>query len=237
MNWGTYPIVGAGGYGIVVQHHAHRVSKLFRYEAISDMQCINNEAMMQIAARSILSQYVPDVYVPQIWDVQCETINYQSASYIFGIEMDFLHPPSGFDEQVHMLLGYHGDDIDESWGVRTAEPVSASNPTRGYFASPSTLQDIWTDEDSQMNIETLAATMGKTYRCLLNNNILPIDLEWVWSGGKPCLIDFGLCVYGKKDPFVFLETKGLVGLASDFYIPHLGDRGYEEFMAGFSQST
>jgi hypothetical protein len=237
MNWDAFPVVGAGGYGIVVQHDTTRVTKLFRYEALSNTHSVNDEAILQIAARSVILQYVPEVVVPKVWDVRQTTQTYRSVSYLSGIEMDFLSPPSDFDEQVHILLGYHGDDIDESWGVNTGKPVSLSNPTRGYFASPHTLEDIWKEEVSVMTVEKLAEIMGKTCRCLLDHNILPIDLEWVWSGGKPCLIDFGMCSFGKKDPYVFLETQGLVGLASDFYIPHKGDRGYEEFIEGFSQST
>ena len=86
-----------------------------------------------------------------------------------------------------------------------------------------------------MTIEQLAFIMGKTYRTLLDIFVLPIDLEWVWSNGKPALIDFGLCEFDTLliDPYEFLQKKGLRGLADDFYIPHERDRGYEDFMKGF----
>jgi hypothetical protein len=231
------PLIGAGGYGIVVQHHPLRVTKLFKNVDTLTTDEIQREAGLQITAHELLLKHIPEISVPKIWNVRQEIQSYNSKPYINGIEMDYLHPPSDYTEQVHILLGYHGDDLDESWGVTISEPVSESNPTRGYFASPEQLELIWEEEGSAMTIELLAFLMGCANRIMLNHGILPIDLEWVWSDGKPWILDFGLCEFGKKDPNVFLETKGLYGLASDFYIPHKGDRGYEQFMLGFSQST
>jgi hypothetical protein len=144
--------------------------------------------------------------------------------------MTYLEPPSEYTTQVHTLLGYTGSDIDSVWGMRTIDPVSPSNPPRGFFASSYTLEDIWEDEDSSMTIEKLASLMGKAHRLMVEHGILPIDLEWVWSGGRLCVIDFGLCEYGHIDPMKLLEDKSSIGLANDFYIPHKGDRGYDAFL-------
>jgi hypothetical protein len=111
--------------------------------------------------------------------------------------------------------------------------VSATNPPRGFFASSYTLEDIWEDEESDMTIDKLAYQMGKAHRLMLDHGILPIDLEWVWSQGSLWVIDFGLCEYGWTDPRSFLENGSSNGLKHDFYVPHAGDRGYEEFMRGY----
>jgi hypothetical protein len=147
--------------------------------------------------------------------------------------MNYLQPPVGYTTQVHTLLGYNGSDIDSVWGMKMSDPVSPTNPPRGFFASPYTLEDIWEEEGSSMTIERLSYTMGKAHRLMLNHGILPIDLEWVWSGGRLCVLDFGLCEVGFADPKKFLDDESSLGLANDFYIPHKGDRGYEEFLEGY----
>jgi hypothetical protein len=233
INYSKYPVVGAGGYGIVVRSSESEVLKLFN----TDLDSILQEAYLHTSVYDIIDKNISDVGVPPLYSTYQDYCTFNSKTLHYGIEMLYLEPPANYTEQVHMILGYNGDDLNESWGVRTSEPVSSENLTRGYFASPETLEKIWSQEGSDMTIEKLAFLMGRTNRALLDHGVLPIDIEWVWSKGYPYIIDFGLCRFGKKDPFEFLETKGLVGLASDLYIPHRGDRGYEEFMLGFSQST
>lgn len=84
-------------------------------------------------------------------------------------------------------------------------------------------------------IDRLAFQMGTSLRMLLENGILPIDIEWVWSEGKLCMIDFGLCEYGQANAAQFLRARGLRGLADDFYIPHASQRGYDAFMKGYGE--
>jgi hypothetical protein len=40
-------------------------------------------------------------------------------------------------------------------------------------------------------------------------------------------------MYGTADPMEFLKARGVHGLADDFYIPHIGDVGFDAFMAGY----
>jgi hypothetical protein len=232
-NYSNFPVIGAGGYGIVVRRGESEALKLFN----TDFDSILQEAYIHTAVYDVIEKCVPEVGVPALYSTYQEYCTYNSKHLHCGIEMLYLEPPTGWNEQVHMILGYNGDDLDESWGVRMSEPVSSENLTRGFFASPETLEEIWLQEDSDMTIEQLSFLMGRVHRTLLDNSILPIDIEWVWSNGKPYILDFGLCQFGKKDPFEFMETKGLYGLASDLYVPHRGYRGYEEFIEGFSQST
>jgi hypothetical protein len=84
-----------------------------------------------------------------------------------------------------------------------------------------------------MTVELLAYQMGLAHRIMIDNGILPIDLEWVWSNGSLCCIDFGLCEFGKVEPIEFLNRPDSFGLKNDFYIPHEGNRGYDEFMKGY----
>jgi hypothetical protein len=230
LDFSNATLIGAGGYGIILKNH-YKVFKLLRDSNACEE--LKKEAEIQQKAHILLTQ-IPEVVVPQIWYTTSEVLSHQSVPYLCGIEMDYLPPPKGFSEQVHILLGYKGDDIDSEWGVKTSEPVSNTNPTRGFFASPETLEYIWQQEGSYMTIERIAYLMGKSLRVLLEGGILPIDLEWVWTNGKLGLIDFGLCELGTVDPLTFLKDSSWRGLANDFYIPHQGDRGYKEFINGFS---
>jgi hypothetical protein len=127
-----------------------------------------------------------------------------------------------------MVLGYEGNDIDSSWGTRMSEPVSSENPTRGFFASADTMESIWKQEGSSMNLDKMSYLMGKGFRTMIDAGIIPIDIEWVWSNGKPWMIDFGLCQEGKVNPEEFLVKKGSEGLATDIYWPRNKEfyRGY-----------
>ena len=230
LNFNDAQILGAGGYGIIVTSQ-NKVFKLLKDQGAC--VALKQEAAIQQKAYTLFKQHLPKVKVPKISYVTTQPIHYKSTPYLCGIEMERLEPPEGFQEQVHILLGYKGDDIDSEWGMRMSEPPSDTNPTRGFFASPETLELIWKEEGSKMTIEEIARIMGKSLRLLLDNGILPIDLEWVWSNGRPVIIDFGLCEFGSIDPIEFLLKKGVRGLADDFYIPHKGDRGYTEFMNGY----
>ncbi len=225
-------IRGAGGYGLVVEMPSNKVIKLL-YDRTA-CKSLQQEASIQQQAYTLLHKYVPEVKVPAIYSVHTQPIYYKNTPYLCGIEMENIHPPEGFQEQVHMLLGYHEDDINEEWGKQMDKPVSTSNPTRGFFASPETMEMIWKAEGSPMTIEYIAYLMGKACKVLLLHNILPIDLEWVWGNQSLYCIDFGLCEIDSVDPYIFLHKKGVRGLHDDFYIPKKGDRGYTEFMKGFA---
>jgi hypothetical protein len=229
LDFSNASLVGAGGYGIILKSKT-KVFKLLRDSNACEE--LKKETVIQQKAHTLLAQ-ISEVVIPHIWYTTSEILSYNSMPYLCGIEMDYLPPPEGFSEQVHILLGYKGDDIDSEWGVKTSEPVSNTNPTRGFFASPETLELIWQEEESSMTIEKVSYIMGKSLRLLLEGGILPIDLEWVWTNGKLGLLDFGLCELGKVDPLIFLNDSSWRGLANDFYIPHEGNRGYKEFMNGF----
>ncbi len=229
-------IIGAGGYGIVVHMPGQTTATKLLYE-LRDCKKLQNEANIQQLCARLFKTYIPMVKIPNIHSVQTNPIEYKGSQYLCGITMDYLKPPIGFQEQLHMLLGYPCDDIDKEWGRQISSPVSDTNPTRGFFASPETLELVLEEEQSPMYIPTLAYLMGCSYSCMIMHGIIPIDLEWVWTNGFPTIIDFGLCQFGTIDKVQFLHQKGVVGLADDFYIPHKGHRGYEEFIKGYTTNV
>ena len=77
--------------------------------------------------------------------------------------------------------------------------------------------------------------MGLALATLIKGGIIPFDLEWIYGGDeKIYLIDFGFCQFGNVDPIKYLNHIGSWGLGGDYYIPHKGHRGYDEFMKGYS---
>ena len=220
-------IAGAGGYGICILTPSKKeIIKLF-YDTAA-CSSLKKEAIIQNKINKILGGLVP-----KITFYSNKPFIFENTTYLCGIGMKYFPPPLDFDETVHILLGYRGDDIDTSWGRKMSESISEKNPTRGFFASPETMEQIWLKEGSEMTVEKMAAIMGKIIRTLLENKIIPIDIEWIWSKGKPRIIDFGLCEEGNIDPYTFLELGGSRGLSTDLYVPHKGDRGYEEFVDAY----
>ena len=228
-------IVGAGGYGLVIHTPGQKEAYKLLYD-VSACKDLKQEARLQQRAHTILRTAHSAVCVPAITYFSNTVLRWGDADYLCGIGMEYLPPPLDLDEAVHMVLGYTGDDLDTSWGRQQSRPVSLTNPSRGFFASPETLAWIWAAEGSAMTIETAAYEMGRALRLLLDGGLLPIDVEWIWSNGRMWMVDFGLCEFatGVVDARAFLNAHGLRGLASDFYIPHTSHRGYEEFLQGYA---
>lgn len=231
MDFTNAPIVGAGHYGIVVRTNPDEVVKLFTQT--DDSEALKREATIQTTVGNLFTQFLPEVKVPTVLYTSQTRVNYIQSTYLCGIGMEYIHPPLGYSSQVHTPLGYRGSDLDTEWGMRMAEPISDTNPTRGFFASNYTLEDIWEEEGIEVSIETLAHTMGNAYGLMLAHGILPIDLEWVWSHGQLWCIDFGLCEFGTIDPIRFYNSKSSSGLVYDFYVPHKGQRGGDEFLEAY----
>jgi hypothetical protein len=139
---------------------------------------LNYEIDIHYDIYNILSEY-DFVKVPELSFCYRQPVQYKNKNYLCGITMELLEPPKDFDEQVHCCLGYIQSDIDSSWGQKSSLPVSDTNPTRGFFASPETLEIIWKEEGSDMTVELLAYQMGVVIRALLDNDILPNDVEWI----------------------------------------------------------
>lgn len=231
INMNDANIFGAGGYGIVLRLRDEAFKLLYDTSACA---ALRHEARIQQTTRAALQHALPTVCVPAITYYTESHVSYKYAPYLCGIGMEYLPPPLDFEEAVHIVLGTDAD-LDSSWGARQSEPVSPTNPTRGFFASCESLEWIWAQEGSYMTVDRMAYLMGCAFGCMIENGILPIDVEWVWSKGMPWLIDFGLCEF-TSDPIdrrAFLKMGGSRGLASDLYIPHEGQRGHDAFLRGY----
>ncbi len=227
----SVPTLGAGSFGTLVLGFNPEIA----IKLINDVSgCIEmyNEAKLQIRAREILNTCIPEVKVPEVHFIENKQIIYKNKKYLCGLGMTYIPFPKGYNECVHITLGYYGDDINTSWGVETLKPVGPENPTRGFFADANHLEDIWEQEGSDMTIEQLATIMGRATGCLVRAGYLPLDVEWIWSNGHPWLIDFGMCKLGQMSLEEFLDYP-VYGPNADVYIPKQGDEGYDAFMTGY----
>lgn len=249
--------LGVGGFGIVISHSTllpaygrHKTGgqrgaiapsnavKLL-YD-IDECKALIEEAQIQMAARKLLDGIV---HVPQISTVLTEPIVWKGTQYLCGIAMERIPNVKRqgvkggsmpLSEPVHIVLGDDPIDLDTSWGKTIGKPVGPNNPSRGFFASGEFLEDLWEEEGSAHTVDSVAFTMGRALRALVDGGIVPVDLEWIYGGdGAVHLIDFGLCRMGRVDPRSFFFQKGGEGLAYEIYVPHEGDRGYSALYRGY----
>lgn len=227
----SVPVIGAGSFGLMVRSFNPDIAIKLIYD-LDGCKDMYHEAAMQTKARDILAASCPDVGVPEVYYIENKELRYRGRRYLCGIGMTYLPFPKGYNECVHITLGYIGYDLNTSWGVETLKPVGPDNPTRGFFADANRLEDIWETEGSYMSVERLAAIMGRATAGLVSAGYLPIDVEWIWSGGRPWLIDFGMCRLGNMTREAFLNYP-VYGPNADIYIPKAGDEGYDAFMNAY----
>lgn len=221
-------VLGAGGFGQIFTKQNHVVKLLYDINACKDLE---NEVVIQTAGRQVLQNIVK---VPEIYAHKTIHKTFRQQIYLCGIAMERIYGlPEYNGELIHLMLG---EPISKSRykGRQTSKPINANNPSRGFFANPTKVIDILDEYDSKYTLNSIAHTMGKTCRTLINNNIVPIDLEFVYGANDTLsVIDFGLCRFGQVDPIQFLHSKGKEGLASEPYIPQEGHQGREAFLTGY----
>ncbi len=224
-------IIGAGSFGLVVEGENPDVAMKLIYD-LAAAEELRHEAAMQQKALELLESAVPEVGVPEVYQVDNKLQKYGDRTYLCGLKMARVPFPPGYNECAHITLGYSGYDLNTSWGVETLRPVGPDNPTRGFFADANHLEDIWEAEGSDMTVERLSGIMGRATACLVSGEFLPLDVEWIWSGGRPWLIDFGMCITGSTDRAQFLDYP-IYGPNADIYIPKAGDEGYDSFIGAY----
>lgn len=222
-------VIGAGGYGLVIENTRKKVSKLFFDN--DACQAMFYEASIMHDAKKIIETLHYPVKVPSIWEVYDKNVYYKGQKMLCGIQMERVYPPKGYNALFHILCGTE-DDVDTYWGKRISEPVCENNPPRGFFASKDSAEELWEKEGFDFNIDKYCALMGAVCGSLLSHGILPIDLEFVYFDRTIWVIDFGLCVRVKKhiDPMEFYLRHSAEGLGTDLYIPHKNMEGYESFL-------
>ena len=227
-------IAGAGGYGVVLETGNYVVKLL---KDINDCPALIEEASLQISAQKAIQQAHINIRIPTIYKYEATRIKFRTNTYLCGIVMERV-PAFDADGQMHMILGDSDeDDLNRIIGVQESKPVNATNLARGFYASPGLLEDIWKERASNWTIDSVSYIMGQTYRALIDTNIVPNDLEFIYGADDNIwCIDFGLCRFGKVDPNIFLNKKGVEGIASEIYVPQEECKGRQAFLKGFMKT-
>jgi hypothetical protein len=203
-------VLGGGGYGLVFGDGEMAIKLLYDK---TNPDALVKESMIQQRARQILVCNNIPVKIPRI-------IN--TRKYLASIEMERIFPPEDFEEQVHIAIGYKGSDINNVWYVGDTDVY------RGFYCNAEMIEAFGA------NIEDVAYNMGRALRTLINNGVIPIDVEFILDKNLDVwMIDFGLAEMGNIDPNEYLNKEGWQGLKNDVYVPHEGMPGYESFQAGF----
>lgn len=201
---------------------------------INSCIALENEYIIQLDAANILNTVSDAAKVPQVHSYISKRKKIRGVDYLCGIAMERIEGLPDYNGQlVHLMLGAK-EYLNTYIGRKSNEPIGPLNPSRGYFASPEKIIDIWDSVDSQWTIDDATETIGLTCKLLINHGIIPIDLEFVYGANDQIyVIDFGLCRRGTVDPLQFLEQNYLEGLASEPYIPQIGQQGRNAFLKGY----
>jgi hypothetical protein len=226
-------IIGSGGYGLIIGNNKYVIKLLYDTNSCKKLE---NEYLIQLDAQKILNTENDVAKVPKIYSYTSKSKKFRDTAYLCGIAMErILGLPEYNGELIHLMFGCKPDEqLNVFLGRTTTDPIGLQNPSRGFFASPEKIIDIWDSLDSQWTIDAAANIIGRTCRLLIDNGIVPVDLEFVYGiDDQIYVMDFGLCRYGTVNLQAFLESRYVEGLASEQYIPQEGQLGREAFLRGF----
>lgn len=203
-------ILGGGGYGLVFGEG--EIATKVLYDKTNPDALVKESTIQQRARQILVANNIP-IRIPRILNTR---------KYLASIAMERIFPPEDFEEQIHIALGYKGTDINNVWYVGDTEVY------RGLYANSDLIEAFGAD------VNDIAYNMGRALRVLLNNGIIPNDVEFILDKNlEVWMIDFGLAEFGNTDPIQYLNKEGWQGLKTDVYVPHEEMPGYEKFQSGF----
>lgn len=201
INLTEQQILGAGGFGIVIQTDTGLCLKLLK--DIDACKNLKHEIKIQKRIEEVLSPHYNEKHspakVPHIYEEFDNIITLKFSDvkkdYLCGILMDRIEPLYN-NLQYHLAFGCELDD-----DINTVHYVNNTQEPRGFYGSVENLINLIEknsvqihESDSDKFIENLVIRMAKTYRYLLKANIIPFDIEFILDKNLQlwCL-DFGLC--------------------------------------------
>ena len=225
INITNQQILGAGGFGLVIETDTKLSLKLLK--DIDACKNLKHENDIQKRIEKVLLPHYneenPPAKVPHIHEefngVITVKLNDIKKDYLCGILMDRIQPL--YDNlQYHLAFGCEFDD-----DINTIHYVNNTQEPRGFYGSVDNLIKLIEKNslqiqgtDPEIFIQNLVIRMAKTYRYLLEENIIPYDIEFVLDKNLQlwCL-DFGLCyeINNSKDKNILIATI----LQNNDYIP------------------
>ena len=214
-----YTPLGYGSSGVVVYGLTpYPTHALKLYAMPADEGAILQEGSIQAAATRCLSRIL---HVPAVHTVTRRPVVFEEGDYIAGIYMDPVPGHSEIDgQQVHIPLGAN---------LETDEFLPC-----GFFPTIATLEQLFTFKRSRHSIESVAYTMGRAHRALLDAGIIPNDVKFLYgTDDRIWMIGFRRCKTGYMDPMEWLNDRRR---EVEPYAPRGGQRGRANYIAGFLDS-
>ncbi len=208
----AYSVLGYGSSGVVIANYNHAL-KL--YNAPADDAAILREASLQAAAARDIRNVLR---IPTVHTVTRRPYEFENRDYIAGIYMDSVPGHVEIDGlQLHLPLGL---DLE-------ADEYMPS----GFFPTIETLEQHLAFKHSRHTIETIARTMGRAHRRLLDTRIIPERVKFVLGADDEIwMIGYRHCTSGYMEPRHWLVDRQR---EIDPYTPREGQRGHAEYTEGF----
>lgn len=211
-----YTLLGYGSSGAIVHGfmpYPPHALKLYRLPA--DEGTILREGTIQATVSRCCSRILR---VPAVHTVTRRPVVYEDRDYIAGIYMDPIPGHTEIDGlQIHIPLGEHLEH-DEFMPC-------------GFFPRIDTLKKLFTFKRSRHTIKSIAYTMGKAHRALLDAGIIPDNVKFLYGADDHIwMIGFRHCTEGYMDPLAWLNDQRR---SMEPYAPRENQRGRTEYIAGF----
>lgn len=251
-------IIGSGGFGLVVKSNQTNtvVKLLYSAKSCEDAQI---EYLTHLSIYDNIKQYLSkyQLCISAPIDYENTTIVkfskefscYYRMSYINSFDKNGLYHIILKEENVHMM--------NKLIGRVYTEPVSSSNPSRGFFATASYLKNLLEREPSHTKkdlktVEDLTFRLGLIFALLIFKcHYLPTDAEYVLARNHigqicVCVLDFGMFsrinfdlkeVLPNKHMFILNKiVQNLQDIRDiDLYFPYEDDELYPTFIEGFTE--
>jgi hypothetical protein len=244
-------ILGSGGFGLVVfDPIGNTVLKLmYDYKdcLVASEEFTRHKLVYNKYLEFITAYPQIPIYVAKPIAYRDSPITWRNRTYPCGYIMGKIDPIK--TDLIHIVLkpGYESS-INKLIGRIYEDPVSETNPSRGFFGSCE-----WIEKNVQVSCKDLAYEMGILFGiCVFGAELIPIDAEYVLCNrnGKisVALLDFGMFTYislngaindkqllKKLDSVIHDIKFKIIGI--DLYFPDEDDKYYPELMLGFTKAA
>jgi hypothetical protein len=240
-------IIGSGGFGLIIKSEKQNyvVKALYKSHSCTSAKT-EFEKHKKIYKRWQL--YSDDTTVPKPIGFSTFGTTFKNKYFNCFYLMDFVESLQVLG-LVHIILKDEYENIfNKSIGKIYSEPISKTNPSRGYFATKSGLTDIL-KENKELDLDILSFKMGEIFGTIVfGAEYNPIDVEYLLSKDfKMTALDFGqveklnfkpeyILKEQKFEKLNMLYNEILDNSEIDLYIPDREDKLYIPFCAGVSKA-
>jgi mannose-6-phosphate isomerase-like protein (cupin superfamily) len=200
-------ILGSGGFGLVVYNPSdNMVMKLIYKEsqcAEASIEAGYHKRVYEKIQEWLVKHPKDQINVIKPYGYRDQAIVWNDQFFRCSYVMDLIRPIPGFKSLVHVILKEENKHIlNKEVGRIYTQPISKTNPSRGFFATCDYITDNILDRVNKGNIRgcnDLARLLGLLFGIsVFGARVIPKDAEYVLSYNKDLLtvtmLDFGMFV-------------------------------------------